>query len=174
MRDLTNKNIVQKEDQGIDFFEIFDRLKKRKWAFLIILSIFLAFGSFYVLTARPVYQSNSTILIGTQTSDQFAGKGKQFSEVDPTNTEFYKTQYALLQSRTVVKNVIRELNLIENSEFKSIPPVIDLSFIKDSLTSIKNSLKSLIASFGFVEQSIGWPIALILVGALAVGILLAQ
>jgi succinoglycan biosynthesis transport protein ExoP len=144
----------QNENQGFDFFQLFDRLKKRKWSFLSIVFVFFVLALVYAFTARPVYQANSTILIGTQTSDQFAGKGKQFAEVDPTNTEFYKTQYALLQSRTVVKNVILKLNLLESDEFKPKPPVIDLSFIKDSLKFIIDGVKSLIENFGFIDQSV--------------------
>jgi succinoglycan biosynthesis transport protein ExoP len=148
-----NQFIDQEEIQGFDFLKVFKRLKDRKWSFLSVVFLFLAIGLFYVVTATPVYQADSTILIGTQTSDQFAGKGKQFAEVDPTNTEFYKTQYALLQSRTVIKNVIEKLNLLEDDEFKPKPPAIDLSFIKDGLAFIVSGVNSLFESFGLIDQS---------------------
>lgn len=149
-----NQNTGQEENRGQDILQGLQIVKKRKRTFVSIILISLALGVIYNSTARPVYQADSVILIGTQTSDHFAGKNKQFEEVDPTNTEFYKTQYALLQSRTVVKNVIKELSLLESEEFESPPPVVDLSFIKDGLKTLKNGLKSIIESLGFGGQPV--------------------
>ncbi len=149
-----NQNIDQEENKGIDLLKAGDCLKKRKLSFAIIVLIFILLGLVYNFTARPVYQADSTILIGTQTSDHFAGKGKQFAEVDPTNTEFYKTQYALLQSRSVVRSVIDQLNLVESEEFKAVPPAIDISFIKDGLVLIKDGFKSIFEAFGLVDPSL--------------------
>jgi succinoglycan biosynthesis transport protein ExoP len=155
-----NQNIDREENLGQDYLlPAFKVLKKRKRAFISIVAIFLTLGMVYILTARPVYQADSVILIGTQTSDHFAGKNKQFEEVDPTNTEFYKTQYALLQSHSVIKTVIDELNLLESEEFKQKPSIFDHPFIKSlskSLKSLSKSLKSGLKSIskflGFAEQ----------------------
>ncbi|GJL79735.1 MAG: chain-length determining protein [Nitrospinaceae bacterium] len=135
-----NQNNFQQESPAPNFSEVFKGLKKRKFAFLGIIFLFTLLGLIYVYTAKPVYQADSIILIGTQTSDRFAGENQQFAEVDPTQTEFYKTQYALLQSRSLVRSVIEELNLVESEEFKKEPPLIDISFIKSAIRSIFESL----------------------------------
>jgi len=147
-----NQSIDQQENSTPDLTKIFDVLKKRKRIFLSVVALFLIMGFIYISTATPVYQSDSVILIGTQTSDHFAGKNKQFEEVDPTNTEFYKTQYALLQSRSVVKSVIEDLNLLESEEFKPRPPMIDLSFIKKRLKFLKKGMESLMESLGITKK----------------------
>ena len=146
------QNNFSPENPIQNFSQAFKVLKKRKSAFISIVLLFLTLGLVYVYTARPVYQADSIILIGTQTSDHFAGKDKQFEEVDPTNTEFYKTQYALLKSRSLIKNVIEELNLVESEEFKKRPPLIDLSFIK---SFIKNGIKSVFETLGLIDSSAG-------------------
>ena len=93
----------QQSNPAPNFSQIFEIFKKRIFSFFGIFGLFVVLGLIYVFTARPVYQSDSIILIGTPTSDQFAGKNKQFEEVDPTESESYKTQYALLQSRSLIK-----------------------------------------------------------------------
>jgi polysaccharide biosynthesis transport protein len=130
-----NKISLEQKNSVQNFSQVFKILRKRKFTFLGIIFLFVFLGLAYVFTAKPVYQSNSVILIGTQTSDHFAGKNAQFEEVDPTQTEFYKTQYALLKSRSLVKGVVKKLNLVESEEFKSEPPLIDLSFIKQGIKS---------------------------------------
>ena len=132
-----NKNDQGNEIQIPDFSNSFNVIKKRKFSFLSIIFIFCALGLTYAYTTKPVYKADSVILIGTQTSDSFKGKGQDqgFEEVDPTESEFYKTQYALLKSSSLVKDLIKDLNLVENDEFKSEPPLIDLSIVKGWVNS---------------------------------------
>jgi len=130
-----NQINVQQKNPIQNVSELFKVLRKRKFTFLGIIFLFTFLGLAYVFTAKPVYQADSVILIGTQTSDHFAGKDKQFEEVDPTQSEFYKTQYALLQSRSLIKSVVTKLNLVESEEFKGEPPLIDFSFIKKGIKS---------------------------------------
>jgi polysaccharide biosynthesis transport protein len=133
---------MNKNDQGNDIpipdlSKSFNVIKKRKYSFLGIIFLFFLAGLAYVNTVKPVYRAKSVILIGTQTSDRFQGQKDQgFEEVDPTNSEFYKTQYALLKSTSLIKAVIQDLNLVENSEFKSDPPLIDLSIVRGWVSSV--------------------------------------
>jgi succinoglycan biosynthesis transport protein ExoP len=127
-------------------------LKKRKYTFLSIVFSFLLVGLAYIFTAKPVYRAQSVILIGTQTSDSFKGnKDKAFEEVNPTESEFYKTQYALLKSTTLVKGLIKELNLVDHPEFKGEPPLIDLSMIKNWVGAF---IGSFFRSVGLEKQGV--------------------
>ncbi len=112
-----------------DIFQVLKIFRKRKWAFLGFVFACVALGSIYCYTARPVYQSDAIILIGTKTSDSF-GDDKGFEEIDPTKTDYYKTQYAMIKSKSLAKRVINKLNLVESDEFKKEPPLFNFSFKK--------------------------------------------
>lgn len=134
-----NKNDPGNEIPSQDFSNYFNIIKKRKLLFLSVIFIFCALGITYSYTTKPVYRANSVILIGTQTSDTFKGQGKKgqgFEEVDATQTEFYKTQYALLKSTSLIKELIINLDLVNNDEFKSDPPLINVSIIRGWVESV--------------------------------------
>ncbi len=132
-----NKNGQGDDLQVPDLSNSFNIIKRRKYSFLGIIFLFLFAGLAYVNMVKPVFRADSVILIGTQTSDRFQGKKDQgLEEVDPTDSEFYKTQYALLKSTSLIKKLIIDLNLVENPEFISDPPLIDLSIVRGWVKSI--------------------------------------
>ena len=136
------RNVPPEEIYLGHLFKVF---KKRK---LTIAGFILAFGiggAFYVYSLPPVYQADSTILIGTKTTDSIKVDGKRFEVVDSTKSNYYKTVYTMLQSKSLLKSLSQVMNLPEQDEFKKDPPFIDPEKIKkwiDSIFSVFGMKKS--------------------------------
>ena len=129
-------NQVPQNQQEINIQELFQIINRRKLTILCFVLIFGIVGTIYSFSQTPVYKTDAIVLIGTKTPDAFTDKAKGFEELDPTKTDYYKTQYAMLKSRTLAKRIIDDLNLVESEEFQAKPPLVDLSGIKDTARSI--------------------------------------
>jgi len=73
-----------------------------------------------LLKMTPTYTGVSTILINRETPGVFDDKAEQ---LDPDSSAFYKTQYAILKSRSLAAAVVTQLGLAKNPYFvKTIVP----------------------------------------------------
>ncbi len=123
-----DNNSHQNSHQDEAFFQdLIKTLKKRKLTIFSFIVVFCVLGAIYVFSVTPVYQTEATILIGTKTSEAVTSSNQRFEELDPTNSDYYKTQYAMLQSRSLIRRVIEQLNLLEHKEFEAQePPLISV------------------------------------------------
>lgn len=127
------------------FTNLINIVKKRKFFLAAYILSFCLVGVVYALTAKPVFETEATILIGTKTADSMNKAGRRFEELDPSKTDYYKTQYAMLKSRSLAKRVIDKLKLLEEEEeFKREESLIDLG-------KIMAPMESFLISFGFSE-----------------------
>ena len=123
------------------FQDLLKTLKKRKLTIFSFIVVFCVLGAIYAFSVTPVYQTEATILIGTKTSESVTGSAQRFEELDPTNSDYYKTQYAMLQSRSLIRRVIERLNLLTHKEFEAQEP--SLFSIKNFMAFIGSSLADL-------------------------------
>ena len=105
------------EDDGINLREYWHVLLKRKWTVLLFLCISLLTAVFATLLMTPLYQAVTMLQIERDTL-----KVTQFESVTPTetgwdSTQFYRTQYELLKSRSLSERVVQELDLVNNPAF---------------------------------------------------------
>ena len=92
-----------------------DIIIRRRWPILAILFIVLfAAGSYLFLT--PKKYTASTLLLIEQSSTR-ALSLKEALSIDPSASDFYQTQYRLLESRAISEAVVRRLNLTKMPEF---------------------------------------------------------
>jgi capsular exopolysaccharide synthesis family protein len=87
--------------------------RRRGLAFLTFLLI-VAAGAARVLLLRPVYQATSQILIEREIPSVL-----EFDQQHATKAwdDFYQTQYRLLQSRLLARQVVSRLDLLNDPEF---------------------------------------------------------
>lgn len=136
-------NSVRHQDE-VYFNDFWQIIKKHKLLVISFMLIFGGVGIWYSFTATPVYQADSVILIGTKTPDTFSDDKKQFQEMDPTANHYYKTQYAMLQSRSLARRVVTSMDLLSEKEFEEKPPLIDWG-------KINRAIKSLLINLGILE-----------------------
>ena len=87
-----------------------------RWLILGAISIAVLLGLLLTLLATPLYTATARIEINRE-----ANRIVQVDDVQPessaVDTEFYQTQYGLLQSRSLAERVVRELRLADNADF---------------------------------------------------------
>jgi capsular exopolysaccharide synthesis family protein len=88
--------------------------RRRGLAFLIFLLI-LAAGTARVVLQRPVYQATAQILIERQIPSVL--EFEQHPRTSQAWDDFYQTQYRLLQSRLLARQVVERIGLLHDPEF---------------------------------------------------------
>lgn len=126
-----------------DLKEIREIIKKRKSFLMIFILVATLITALYSFIATPVYEAKTRVLVNMEkpaplnlannVPNDFKGK------------EFFETQVALIKSRSLIRNVIKQLNLRENPEFKSDDSVF--------LTDLGVWFKSLSGDLGFEDTS---------------------
>lgn len=100
----------------IDVLEYVRILSKRRWLIGGIAAAFLALGALVTLMMTPHYKATVRLQI-----DRQAAKIVEGGNVTPLETtydvDFLKTQYELLQSRSMGERVVSALKLGENADF---------------------------------------------------------
>jgi uncharacterized protein involved in exopolysaccharide biosynthesis len=117
---------MEKESQGspgeqvIDLREYWLIVVKRKWTiltFFMVLVTSVAIGS---IKQPKIFQATASIIIDTTAPEVLTGV-REVVGMGPagyfTNKEFYETQYKILQSRSLARKVVNQLNLSQNASF---------------------------------------------------------
>ncbi|NKI73643.1 polysaccharide biosynthesis tyrosine autokinase [Dickeya sp. CFBP 2040] len=103
----------KKLESTIDFSRFAQELKKNGWK--IALSGLVAAAVAYPLInmITPKYVSTATVLIKAQQDN--VSPLPQVDGYDSTRSGYYETQYALMQSRIVLEQAVRDIKLYQNS-----------------------------------------------------------
>lgn len=123
-------------------------LKHRKLIITFILVAVTAVAIHY-LTMIPVYRSTTQILIERANPNILSAQ--EMFVIDPSGQDFYQTQYKILESRVLAREVIKRLNLAEHPEFKGVKEEASIfSYFKDHKNTIISEIKGL---FKFMKPS---------------------
>jgi capsular exopolysaccharide synthesis family protein len=90
-------------------------LLRRRWLALFVFALVAGAGTVRVLLQKPQYRATSQILIERQPPDvlDFEKNARMPEAVD----DFYQTQYRLLQSRLLARQVIERMDLLKEPEY---------------------------------------------------------
>lgn len=109
-RNDTSITSQEKEDDTIDFSQIFRILKRRKWTIALSTVLCFLLGLLYIKTAVPIYQASAKIQAdpvqpNASSQDSYIANSLVFL--------FYETQYEIIKSRKVAESVVEKLDLVE-------------------------------------------------------------
>lgn len=90
---------------------------RHKIAIAAILAVCVALGIIVTLLMTPYFTSTSRIEISREQDNVTNVEGLTGSDGDSRNVEFYQTQYALLESRSLAERVVRARNFASNDNF---------------------------------------------------------
>lgn len=95
-----------------DYWKIF---QKYQWFILVFSIVVVTLTTVWTFMQKPVYMAGTTIWI-----EKEAPRVVSFQEVmpvDTSTTDYYQTQYQILQSQTIAKKTLLKLSLFNNPEF---------------------------------------------------------
>ena len=108
----------KKRESSIDFSRFAKEIKKNSWKILLagVIAGAVAWPLISMMTSK--YVSTATVLIKAQPDN--ISPFPQVDGYDSTRSGYYETQYALMQSRIVLEQAVRNLKLDENPDFTGI------------------------------------------------------
>ena len=145
----------------IDLRDYLRVLLKRRWVIITAFTVVVLSVAVKTFTANPIYQATAQIVIEKENPNLVSIE--QVIAVDSTGTDYYRTQYKIIQSRSVARKVVRRLDLKNSPEFFPPPKGNILSKIKVGIQGALSNTKDWIISLlktgehtdGFTERMDG-------------------
>ncbi len=106
----------EKEVHLRDYWKI---VWKRRWIVLALFLIVLITTAVATFTMKPLYRGTASIQINKENPQVM--EFKEIFSVNMWDSDYYQTQYKVLESRTLAKRVIQTLKLSEHPEFQPKP-----------------------------------------------------
>lgn len=133
----------KKRESSIDFSRFAREIKRNSWKILLgaVIAGAIAWPLINMMTSK--YVSTATVLIKAQPDN--VSPFPQVDGYDSTRNGYYETQYALMQSRIVLAQAVRNLKLDENPDFNGVKSDSkDANTPKNQQQRIDNALKNML------------------------------
>ena len=146
------------EEQTQEKIDLRDYLRvflKRRWTIVTVFAVTVLTVAIHAFTATPIYKATTRLIIDKENPNVVSIQ--EVMAVDASGTDYYQTQYKIIESRTVARDVIRRLRLQENEEFSPKPKDTFLSNVKTFLVETLNSAVDTVASLFRREKAPGEP-----------------
>ncbi len=132
------------DEQKIDIRNYFQIMMKRRWTIFSVFSIIFFSILIYTLTATPTYQSTARLVIEKENPNVVSIQ--EVMSVDASTSDYYQTQYKIIESRTIAREVIHRLNLKTSEEFFPKKRETFLTHIQKSIQQIQQSVQESVLS----------------------------
>ncbi|MEB0867497.1 polysaccharide biosynthesis tyrosine autokinase [Citrobacter youngae] len=128
----------KQRENSVDFSRFAKELKKNAWKIALagIIAGVVAYPLISMMSSK--YVSTATVLIKAQADN--VSPFPQVDGFDSTRSGYYETQYALMQSRIILEQAVRDLKLDENPDFTGAKPG---SGSEDQQLRVDQALKTL-------------------------------
>jgi exopolysaccharide transport family protein len=136
----------ESSEEKIDLRDYLRVIQKRKWTIITCFAIIAITVAIHTFTATPIYEATTRLIIDKENPNVVSIQ--EVMAIDASGTDYYQTQYQIIESRTVARQVIRRLHLEESEEFFPKPKNDFLSSLKrsvqETITFWKDSIASLL------------------------------
>lgn len=129
-------------EEQIDLRNYLRVILKQRWIIIAFFAIVVIGATINVFTATPIYKASTRLVIEKENPNVVSIE--EVMAVDASGTDYYQTQYKIIESRTVAREVIKRLRLDQSEEFCPPPKDNFISNLKNSISDIKNSIISLL------------------------------
>jgi len=140
------------EEQEIHLRDYLRVLGLHRWTIIAVFILITVGVTLYSLTATPIYQSSTTLIIEPKVPKALSMEDVLMSDI--SSQEYYQSQYEIIKSRPVAKRVINKLDLRQSEEF--FPQEGDKGMLaswKESLTDTVNGWKESVMTLLHGEQA---------------------
>ena len=132
-------------EQQVDLRDYLRAIIKRRWTVITVFAATVITVTIYAFTATPVYEATTRLIIDKENPNVVSIQ--EVMSVDASGSDYYQTQYKIIESRTVAREVIKRLHLDESEEFFPNPKN---NFVSNLKRSIMETVASWIDSIVFL------------------------
>jgi capsular exopolysaccharide synthesis family protein len=131
----TDGNMEEPTEEQIDLRDYLRVLSKRRWTIAAVFALVLLTVAVITFTSTPIYQSTARVVIEKENPNLVSVQ--EVMAVDATGSDYYQTQYKIIESRAVAREVIRRLDLANSGEFS---PEADDDFVSQAEAWVKGAI----------------------------------
>ncbi len=121
-------------------------IMKRRWTIITVFTVVVVTATIHAFTATPIYEATTRLIIDKENPNVISIQ--EVMAVDASGMDYYQTQYKIIESRTVAREVIRRLDLDKSEEFFPKPKndfICNLKrSVQETVTFCKDSIASLL------------------------------
>jgi succinoglycan biosynthesis transport protein ExoP len=111
-------------------------IQKHRWTVITVFAIIVITVVIHAFTATPIYEATTRLIIDKENPNVVSIQ--EVMAFDASGTDYYQTQYKIIESRTVAREVIQRLDLDKSEEFFPKPK-------DDLISNLKRSIQETIA-----------------------------
>jgi succinoglycan biosynthesis transport protein ExoP len=126
----------QNTEEQINLRDYLYVIQKRRWTVITVFAVIVITVAILTFTATPIYEATARLIIDKENPNVVSIQ--EVMSVDASGSDYYQTQYKIIESRTVAREVIRHLNLDKSEEFFPKPK-------DDLISNVKRSIQETIA-----------------------------
>ena len=126
----------QNTEEQINLRDYLYVIQKRRWTVITVFAVIVVTVAILTFTATPIYEATARLIIDKENPNVVSIQ--EVMSVDASGSDYYHTQYKIIESRTVAREVIRRLNLDKSEEFFPKPK-------DDLISNLKRSIQETIA-----------------------------
>ena len=105
----------QETEKTTDLRDYLRVIRKRKWTIITCVAVIVISVAIHAFTATPTYEAATRLIIDKENPNVVSIQ--EVMAVDASGTDYYQTQYKIIESRAVAREVIKRLRLNESEEF---------------------------------------------------------
>lgn len=116
---VRSHELLDDEVTGLQALKYWYLMRKHQWLLLSSLVVGLSLATYAAFTATPIYTATSVLLIKPKIPNMLGPKdiAAELGPEEGYSTSYYKTQYAILNSRSLAAKVILTLGLARDRRF---------------------------------------------------------
>lgn len=99
----------------INLYDYLRVILKHRWTIATVFTVVFISVLIFTFTATPIYRATARVII--EKDDPKVVSIQEVMSVDSSGLDYYQTQYKIIESRGVAREVIKRLKLTENEEF---------------------------------------------------------
>jgi polysaccharide biosynthesis transport protein len=122
-------------DRQVNLHDYIRVILKHRWTIATVFAVVFVSVIIFTFTATPIYRATARVII--EKDDPKVVSIQEVMSVDSSGLDYYQTQYKIIESRSVAREVIKRLKLNENEEF--VPKQKD-TFINNIRRSISETV----------------------------------
>src|SRR3989339_1562772 len=130
------------KDKQANLYDYLRVIRKHRWTIATVLAVIFISIVIFTFTATPIYRSTVRLII--EKDDPKVVSIQEVMTVDSSGLDYYQTQYKIIESRGVAREVIRRLKLGQSEEFFPKPKDTFFANIGRSVSETVDSLQSLL------------------------------
>lgn len=143
-------------EQQVDLRDYLHVIKKRRWTIIAVFAVTVITVAVHAFTATPIYEATTRLIIDKENPNVVSIQ--EVMAFDTSGSDYYQTQYKIIESRTVAREVVNRLHLDKSEEFFPAPKDDFISNLKRSfmntVTFWADSIVSLLKTDGDTKSQI--------------------